>query len=105
MLDRRDPRDATDALHDATLSSASKVARRRRATCSCARATSSRARSNSSARSASARPEEELALEADTEGDAVSVPLALWIIGSSVLDVVNVALPDARAGAAGTAAG
>ena len=33
------------------------------------------------------------------------MPLALWIIGSSVLDVVNVILPNARAGAAGTAAG
>ena len=33
------------------------------------------------------------------------MPLALWIIGSSVLDVINVTLPDARAGAAGTAAG
>ena len=34
----------------------------------------------------------------------MSVPLALWIIGSSVLVVVMVALPDALAGAAGTAA-
>ena len=31
------------------------------------------------------------------------MPLALWITRSSVLDVVNVALPDARAGAAGAA--
>ena len=104
VAERRDPRDATEALHDTTLSSASSVARRRRATSCAARATSSRARSNSSVRSASARPEEELALEADAEWDAVSVPLALWIIGSSVLDVAIVILPDARAGAAGAAA-